>query len=72
MHQAADVVGVAVGNDNHIHLLRRISCSHDKVPKVACRGYAPLSVALAKDPGQESPLAKPNAGSGSPLSKPQK
>ena len=45
MHQATDVVGVAVGDDNHIHLLRRISCSHDKVPKVACRGYAPLSVA---------------------------
>src|SRR5262245_35908450 len=38
MHQAADVVGVAVGYDDHIHLLRGISCSHDKVPKIAGRG----------------------------------
>src|SRR5262245_1812415 len=45
MHQAADVVGVAMRNHNGIHLLRRISCSHDKVPQVACRGHASLTVA---------------------------
>src|SRR5262245_5689666 len=45
VHQAADVVGMAVGDDDHVHLLRRISCSHDKIPKVACGGQAPLSVA---------------------------
>src|SRR5262245_46428663 len=45
MHQTADVVGVAMRNHNGIHLLWRISCSHDEVPKVACRGHAPPTVA---------------------------
>jgi hypothetical protein len=45
MHQAADVVGMAVGDDDHVHLLRRISRGHNKFPKVTCRGQAPLPVA---------------------------
>jgi hypothetical protein len=45
MHQAPDVVGMAMGDDDHIYLFRRISCSHNKVGKVPCSGHAPLSIA---------------------------
>src|SRR5215470_18041317 len=45
MHQTANMVWMAVGNDDQIHLLGRVSCSHDKIPKVSCSGHAALSVA---------------------------
>src|SRR5262245_37416464 len=45
MHQTADVIGMSVGDDDQIHLLRRVSCSHDKIPKMSCGGHAPLAVA---------------------------
>jgi hypothetical protein len=45
MHQAADVVGMAMSDDHNIYLFRGISCGPHQVGKVPCGGHAPLPIA---------------------------